>query len=104
MGFQRPSPRPLAGGQTNAAASQLQEQRSKPIPVLRFPEASFDRLPRTLTLVRRSRAAVLSSVALVAGGDKVCFPVSAPSREGLNVVNDRAHVIEKRRSVAPPVR
>ncbi|HEX7337356.1 MAG TPA: hypothetical protein VF252_09115, partial [Gemmatimonadales bacterium] len=60
--------------------------------------------PRTLALIRRSRTAVLSSVALVTGRDKVGFRVFAARRESLDVVNHCPHVVKQRGSVATPVR
>lgn len=71
--------------------------------MLRFAESSFDRLPRALTLKGRGGSAVFSRVALIAGRGEVRFAVYAAADERLDVIDDRAHVVEKRGGVASPV-
>jgi hypothetical protein len=71
--------------------------------MLGLSEPSLDRHVRPFMLEGSRRAVSLLCGAGVARGDETRFAVLAASRQGLDVVDHRTHVVEERSRVATPV-
>src|ERR1035437_7357003 len=72
--------------------------------MLRFPVLSFDWLTLGMLMPFRHRSGAFSPIAFGAGGREIAFRAWAASRMGLDVINDRAKLIQERRTGACPVR